>query len=199
MELTDQQLIENIKTNQDFLGLVYKDSKDYSMRFLRSLSKGSEIEEDVLHDIFQDAIIVLYEKIMSGNFKLTCTIQTYLNTVCKNQLFKRFKSNSKQFNFDTDLNPDSKLKYDPDIEDFLLELKIKDEKQFKALEKGLTAIKEKGGHCYELLTFFWYHKKSMNEIADHFGYTSSVNAKNQKSRCQKRLKKEAYKYLEKAK
>jgi len=198
MELTDQQLIEYIKTDQDYLGLVYKNSKDYCLKFLKSLTKGSSIDEDDLHDIFQDAILVLYEKIMAGNFVLTATIQTYLNSVCKNQLYKKFSKNSKQSHFDTDLDLDSKLQYNSEIEDVLEELKIKDEKQFNAIEKGLITIKEKGGHCYELLTLFWYHKKSMLEIADYYGYTNDINARMQKSKCQKRLKKLAYKYLQQA-
>ena len=56
-------------------------------------------------------------------------------------------------------------------------------------------MKDAGGHCYELLTLFWYHKKSMNDLTQHFGYTSADNTKNQKARCQKRLEKIAYNEL----
>ena len=53
----------------------------------------------------------------------------------------------------------------------------------------LEKIKEAGGHCYELLTLFWYHRKSMNELSEVFGYSNADNTKNQKARCQKRLEK----------
>jgi hypothetical protein len=56
-------------------------------------------------------------------------------------------------------------------------------------------MKAAGGHCYELLTLFWYHKKSMNELTTEFGYTNEVNTRNQKAKCQKRLEKIAYNEL----
>ena len=69
------------------------------------------------------------------------------------------------------------------------------EKQFESIERALLDIKESGGKCYELLTLFWYQKKSMNYISNHFGYTNSSNAKAQKYKCQKRLEKLAYTYM----
>jgi hypothetical protein len=56
-------------------------------------------------------------------------------------------------------------------------------------------MKDAGGHCYELLTLFWYHKKSMNELTTVFGYTNEVNTRVQKSKCQKRLEKMAFSQL----
>ena len=56
-------------------------------------------------------------------------------------------------------------------------------------------MKDAGGHCYELLTLFWYHKKSMNDLTAEFGYTNEVNTRNQKSKCQKRLEKIAFNEL----
>ena len=67
---------------------------------------------------------------------------------------------------------------------------IEDEKeaQFTALESALEIMKTAGGRCYELIRLFWYHKKSMNELTQIFGYSDADNTKNQKARCQKRLK-----------
>ena len=56
-------------------------------------------------------------------------------------------------------------------------------------------MKTAGGNCYEILTLFWYHKRSLQQIAEHFGYTNESNAKNQKAKCQKRLRKMAHKEL----
>ena len=81
------------------------------------------------------------------------------------------------------------MRYNPLIIDTLEEFEDTKEKQFNAIEKALEKIKEAGGHCYELLTLFWYHKKSMNELSEVFGYSNADNTKNQKARCQKRLEK----------
>jgi hypothetical protein len=69
------------------------------------------------------------------------------------------------------------------------------EPKYIAIEKALNKMKDAGGHCYELLTLFWYHKKSMNDLTAEFGYTNEVNTRNQKSKCQKRLEKIAFNEL----
>jgi predicted DNA-binding protein YlxM (UPF0122 family) len=40
-----------------------------------------------------------------------------------------------------------------------------------------------------ILEDYYLHKKSMQEIAEKFGYTNAENAKNQKYKCLMRLKK----------
>ena len=87
------------------------------------------------------------------------------------------------------------MSYNASITDTLDEIEDAKESQFTAIERALEAMKDAGGHCYELLTLFWYHKKSMNDLTQHFGYTSADNTKNQKARCQKRLEKIAYNEL----
>jgi hypothetical protein len=93
---------------------------------------------------------------------------------------------------DEDGNP---MGYDVSITDTLDEIEDIKEAQFTALESALEIMKTAGGRCYELLTFFWYHRKSMNELAQIFGYSDADNTKNQKARCQKRLKDIAYNEL----
>jgi RNA polymerase sigma factor (sigma-70 family) len=35
-------------------------------------------------DVFQDAIVIIFEKIRNDNLELTCTLKTYLYSVCRN-------------------------------------------------------------------------------------------------------------------
>ena len=46
-----------------------------------------------------------------------------------------------------------------------------------------------GEPCKSLLEAFYIEKRSMPEIAAHFGYTNADNAKTQKYKCLMRLKK----------
>ncbi|WP_431215013.1 RNA polymerase sigma factor [Puia sp. P3] len=41
---------------------------------------------DDARDIFQEAMIVLYEKVRSGTFELNCQLKTYLYSVCRRLL-----------------------------------------------------------------------------------------------------------------
>ena len=195
--MSDKELIELIKEDQDYLGVVYKKSKEYCISFMVKMSSSSKLDD--LNDIFQDAIIILYEKIVSGNFELSSSIQTYLNSVCRFQLLSKFKSDKKVVNQEDGTSFDmlnKNLQFDSAITDVLEPVENEKEIQFKAIEEALLVIKEAGGKCYELLTLFWYQKKSMEYISSYFEYTNASNAKAQKYKCQKRLEKLAYSYME---
>lgn len=189
LNYTDQELILKIKEDAEALGIVYKKCKSSALQFLRKINYNSDERIDI-EDIFQDAIIVLYEKIRSSDFVLTSSLQTYLNSVCRFQLLKKIeKNNVVEFN-DNDENDDENddsMRFNPLITDSLEEFEDATEQQYNAIEKALEKMRAAGGHCYELLTLFWYHRKSMNELSEIFGYTNAANTKNQKARCQKRL------------
>ena len=123
---------------------------------------------------------------------MTSSLQTYLNSVCRFQLLKKIeKNNAVEFNDnnENDDENDDSMRFNPLITDSLEEFEDSSEQQYNAIEKALEKMKAAGGHCYELLTLFWYHKKNMNELAEIFGYTNAANTKNQKAKCQKRLEK----------
>lgn len=195
--LTDKEIVVLIQQNQDYLGEVYKRCKSYSIQFLRKMTNGS-MKDYELDDVFHDSILVLYEKIIVGNFELTASLQTYLNSVCRFQLLNKIgkdKINSDYHDNSVDEDDDHPMSYKSTITDCLDEIEDPKESQFTAIERALVIMKEAGGHCYELLTLFWYHKKSMVELTQHFGYSNADNTKVQKSKCQKRLEKMAFNEL----
>ena len=193
LELKDHEIISKIKENSDALGIVFKKCKPGAIQFLRKINYQSNERIDI-EDIFQDAILVLYENIVNKDFVLAAntSLQTYLNSVCRNQLLKKIgKNNVVELNENkgNDEDHDEVMEFNPLIVDELEEFVDIKEQQFNAMEKALEKIKEAGGHCYELLTLFWYHRKSMSELSEVFGYSNADNTKNQKARCQKRLEK----------
>ena len=195
--LNDQELLVKIKENSDYLGIVYKRCKANCLGFMRKMTNG-KISDYELEDVFQDANIILYEKIVKGDFVLTATFQTYLNSVCRFQLLNTLEKSKLTTDYednsddDDDENPNG---YHSSITDSLDAVDHSNEPQFLAIETALVKMKDAGGHCYELLTLFWYHKKSMNELTTEFGYNNSDTTKTQKARCQKRLEKIAYNEL----
>lgn len=193
LELKDHEIISKIKENSDALGIVFKKCKPGAIQFLRKINYQSNERIDI-EDIFQDAILVLYENIVNKDFILASntSLQTYLNSVCRNQLLKKIgKNNVVELNENkgNDEDHDEVMEFNPLIVDTLEEFVDIKEQQFNAMEKALEKIKEAGGHCYELLTLFWYHRKSMSKLSEVFGYSNADNTKNQKARCQKRLEK----------
>lgn len=193
--LNDQELLTKIKQNPDYLGVIYKRCKTYSINFMKSMTKGSKTDYN-FEDIYQDANIVLFEKIVKGNFVLTASFQIYLNSVCRNQLLKTIGKNKPNIEYQDNIDDsDNSTSFEDSITDILDEIDGSKEALFIALEKALESIRVSGGNCYELLTLFWYQRKSMRELQEIFGYSTEVYTRHQKSRCQKRLRDLAYNEL----
>jgi RNA polymerase sigma factor (sigma-70 family) len=182
--MDDQNLLENLKRDIKYLDIVYTKHKTYCLNFMKKYHSDS----DVIKDIYQDAVIVFYEKALSKSFILSSSIQTYLNSICYNQVITRFKKDSKNTQISEEINPNTKDWFDKDEHE-------DNEKQFTSLEKALAKLKEAGGNCYEILQRFFFLKQSNIEIAKEMDYSNADNVKNQKARCQKRLKELTFSYF----
>lgn len=187
---SDNDLVEMLKDSNEALTIIYKKHKEYCFNFMKTMFD----DMDEIYDIYQDAVIVFYEKVISPSFNLSCSIQTYLNSICRNQVLLRLKKRNKQ----------AFMRINTGDEDFLENItdwyddsdRIKNER-VTILEVILTEMKESASKCYEILVRFFYQNQSMEKIADCMEYTNASNAKNQKFRCQEKLKSEMFKRLRK--
>ena len=198
-ELNDQELLIRIKDNSDYLGIVYKLCKANCFGFMRKMTSG-KISDYELEDVFQDATIILYEKIVKGDFVLTASFQTYLNSVCRFQLLNTIEKSklTTEYQDDSDNNDDENpLGYISTITDSLDEIEDYEEELYRAIERALEKMKVAGGKCYDLIIQFWYKKRSMIELTEIFEYTNPANTKNQKAKCQERLRVLSYNELKK--
>ncbi len=130
-------------------------------------------------DIFQEAMIVLFQKVKSGNFELNCQIKTYIYSVSRRLWLKRLQLQNK-FNLSGD-HPEDVVVVGEEIEE-----QDKRNTEFAMMEKAMGNL---GEPCKTLLEAFYINKKNMQEIAATFGYTNAENAKTQKYKCLVRLKK----------
>ena len=162
---SDKKAIENI----------YREN--YNM--VQSLIINNSGSADDAKDIFQEAMIVLYEKVRSGTFELNCLIKTYVYSVSRRLWLKRLQ----QMN-----------RYTPAVENLQDTVPVEEDveenerinSEFQAMERAISSL---GEPCKSLLEAYYLEKKSMQEIASFFGYTNAENAKNQKYKCLVRLKK----------
>jgi RNA polymerase sigma factor (sigma-70 family) len=184
---TDAQLIDFMRNGHpDGLTYAYKYHREYCMNFMKS--KYYDHEE--IQDIFQDAVIVLYEKVQHSDFELTCSIQTYLNSICRNQIFIRLKKAGKFVQGDEETDDSSN-----GFLDWFEESDGVNHDRVKIIQRVLLEWKSQSSKCYEILVRFFYRKQSMSQIAYDLGYTNADNSKNQKARCQQKLKVEVFKRL----
>ncbi len=135
--------------------------------------------EDDAKDVFQESVIVLYNKVKSGNFELNSKLKTFIYSVCRRLWLKRLNVQSRT------------LRNIEDFSEFILvedDLERHEEKdrQFAVME---LALKQLGEPCKTIIEDYYMQNKSMQEICEKFGYTNSDNAKTQKYKCLQRLKK----------
>lgn len=134
---------------------------------------------DDARDIFQEAMVTLYEKAKSESFVLTCQVKTYIYSVCRRLWLKKLQQAGKFVTQAESLEETVLVEDD-------LEVHEKRNAEFAIMERALSSL---GEPCKSLIEAYYIHKKGMTEIADEFGYTNADNAKNQKYKCLMRLKK----------
>lgn len=175
-ESKDEQLLAGLAKNEkQAIETLYKEHFGMVQSFILN-NNGSS---DDARDIFQEAMIVLYEKAISGSFELTAQIKTYLYSVSRRLWLKRLQQ-MQRFGA-----PVENLAETVQVEDEL-EAHEKRNEAYMTMEKALSHI---GEPCKSLLEAYYLQKKNMQEISTQFGYTNADNAKNQKYKCLTRLKK----------
>lgn len=163
------------KNDRKAVETIYKEH--YNMVQAMVVKNNGTIDD--AKDIFQEAMIVLYEKVKSDSFELSCQIKTYLYSVSRRLWLKKLMSQSRLIIAE---EADHELvSVDDQVEEH-----EKLQVEFVMMEKAINSL---GEPCKSLLEAFYLKKKSMQEIASGFGYTNPENAKNQKYKCLIRLKK----------
>jgi len=172
----EQLLLKGLAANEaGAIETIYRENYGIIQSFI---IKNRGYPEDA-KDIFQEAMIVLYEKAKSDSFELTCQIKTYLYSVCRRLWLKKLQQVQRHTGV-------VEIKEETVPVEEELEAHIKKNEYLMLMEQTMDKI---GEPCKSLLQAYYFQKKSMQEIADLFGYTNADNAKTQKYKCLVRLKK----------
>jgi len=177
-EVSDQELIIGI-TQGDNRAI----NKLYKLFFpaIARMIINNNGSDDEAKDIFQDAVMVLYDKLTQGKFELSSKLSTFLYAVSRRLWLKHLARKGAPTKTS-------------DISDFEDVLKIEDDiERHEIIESNFeqmsVALEELGEPCKTLLHDFYMANMSMQEIKEKFGYTTTDNAKTQKYKCLQRLKK----------
>lgn len=175
-DLTDLELLNGLAlNNRKAIEQLYE--QHYLMVQTFILNNNGTIDD--ARDIFQETMILLFEKAQSGNFELTSKLKTYVYSVCRRLWLKRLQQ-LQRFGAPVE-NLEEVAPVEEDIED-----QERRNEAFGMMDKALSHL---GEPCKSLLEAYYVQKKQMVEIAENFGYTNADNAKNQKYKCLMRLKK----------
>ncbi|MEZ4817433.1 MAG: sigma-70 family RNA polymerase sigma factor [Flavobacteriaceae bacterium] len=179
-QLTIQEkLVSEIKANNQLVLKVlyqnnYKKIEHYILKNNGSMPQAK--------DIYQETFITVWQNIKDGKFTPhnETALQGYLYQIAKNKWTdelrsSRYKKTSfvesfQQFSENGEENPNS----------------FYDEKENR-IALAEKAFQKMGGECKELLSKFYFEKKSLRDIASYFNI-GEASAKNKKYRCIQQLK-----------
>ncbi|MVT10163.1 RNA polymerase sigma factor [Chitinophaga tropicalis] len=174
----DRELLLGLARNDDkALATIYTENFPSVLRMVLQY-KGSE---DDAKDLFQEAMIILYEKVQQDEFDLYSKLKTFLYAICRHLWLKKQQNGSWQLAL-----PDELAEILPGEDLNITQEHQQKDLQFTIMEQAMGNM---GEPCKTILEDYYVRKMSMQEIAEKFGYTNSENAKNQKYKCLMRLKK----------
>jgi RNA polymerase sigma factor (sigma-70 family) len=169
----DQDFIERIKANdRTVLGEIFIRFERMIHHYITSHGGGKNDAEDIL----QESVIVLWQKVNSGNFELTSKLSTFIMAVAKNkwmaELRKRDKISGQEIpHHITSGNPT------------MLEEVISAEK-INILRSAMEQIQP---ICKKILLLFYFEEKCLEEIARILNFANSDVVKSKKYQCKKLL------------
>jgi RNA polymerase sigma factor (sigma-70 family) len=145
----------------DFVGL-YKEIFPKVARYVAA--KGGTLEE--AKDVFQDSLIILYEKLNDHSPLILKSEKEYIVGVAKNLWIDRYRMKSRE----QPLGPST------DEEKSEIHYPVDSSKILKFLERS-------GKKCMDMLQSFYYEKLSLDEIATKFRFSGIRSATVQKYKC----------------
>lgn len=175
-ENNEKKLLEGLAvSDRKAVETIYREN----FNMVQSLVINNNGSADDAKDIFQEAMIVLYEKARSGTFELNCQIKTFVYSVSRRLWLKRLQQQNRFSSAGDSMEPVVPVDEDIDEHD-------RRNAEFDMMENAISHL---GEPCKSLIEAYYLQKQTMQEIAARFGYTNADNAKNQKYKCLMRLKK----------
>jgi RNA polymerase sigma factor (sigma-70 family) len=164
--MKDSEILARIRQGDEgALDYLYK--KNYKMMTKMVINNSGS--EDEAKDIYQDALIVFWQKAVSGNLVLSSKISTFIYSICQNLWRKELERKSKL---------SSEEKDSPEINDI---------DRRERIEIINTSISNLGETCRKILTYYYFDNLSMNDIAEKLGFANADTAKTKKYKCKKEL------------
>jgi RNA polymerase sigma factor (sigma-70 family) len=173
------QLIADIKTNNEVvLKQLYTINYAKTEKFI--LKNNGTMPQ--AKDIYQEAFITVWKNVKENKFipKNETAVQGYLYQIAKNKWLDYLRS--AEFKKTIQLSPEFQY---ASISDPVEDIPTPEEKS-KELQVT-AAFRLLGKECRELLSRFYYDKKSLREIADVYHLTEP-SARNKKYRCLQKLR-----------
>lgn len=166
--LSDEEVLSQIrKGDAKVVDYLYK--KHYRM-IVNYIQKNSGSEEEA-KDIFQESIVVFWQKAASGNLVLTSKISTFLFSISQNLWRKEL---------------DRKSKTSGEMIEHSESMQHEKEEKIKIIHHSLDKLSDT---CRDILIYYYFEDRSMAEIAQIMGFANADTVKSKKYKCKQELDK----------
>jgi RNA polymerase sigma factor (sigma-70 family) len=172
---TDEAILNGLRTRDvPIIKYLYK-HYFYPIRALVTSNSGTQMDAE---DIFQDALVIIYQKIAEENLRLTCSFKTYLYSVCRHLWLQ--KLNKKEFTYEFKESADLDCFQDK----YNFEEQSEEMEKYRLFQQHFLKLSDDDQKVLKL----FMKKISLKEIASIMGYKSGDYAKFRKYICKERLK-----------
>ena len=172
--VTNKIALSDFKKNSDLaFGVLYKSYFKYTKNFVQ---KNSGSLEDA-QDIFQDALIILYEKLNADNFQVYTCLENYVTGIAKNLWLKKLRN----YQFSEEISENYYQIHQAEINDA-----IENERNY--VDKLHDYISSISQHCQNLIQDIFMKNRSIEEIQNKYNYSTKQNAQNQKYKCVEQIR-----------
>jgi RNA polymerase sigma factor (sigma-70 family) len=174
---SDEAILEGLRLRSDYIiNFIYKEYFPL-IRFLVTENGGSGEDAE---DVFQDGIIIIYNKISLNQLKLTSSFKTYMYSVCRNLWLQKLNKRKAIFDKLTDVE-----EYIDLPKDMLQEASLEEAELHRIIQIHFLSLAD---DCQKLLRLFTKNIP-LREIASMLGYKTEKYAKTRKYLCKEELKK----------
>jgi RNA polymerase sigma factor (sigma-70 family) len=135
-------------------------------------------------DIFQEAVLILIDKIKSGKFRHESSIKTFLAGIARNLWL--FEKRTRERRTSREMHYSLNEYADNDFDDIDFENRIFSKPNTETIQEIFEHV---GEICSRILVGFYYDKSSIKDLLQRFNYQNEQVLRNRKARCMKKLKK----------
>lgn len=162
----------HILTREKLFIRLYKTSFPGVARFVKTYGGSPEDAKDV----FQDALVIYFEKHAKNDFSPQVNEQAYVHGIVRHLWYKKHRHDKPVKTLSAEIENTPFQETDPVVS-----------------ERLLSFVERSGKKCMELLRSFYYDQLSMKEVATKFGFSGERSATAQKFKCLEKVRNSIHK------
>ncbi len=175
MEYTEQEIIKGfINKDTHILNYIYD---EYLPPVRYHIIHNSGCSADAM-EVFQQAIVITYDKLRKAKFTLSCSLKTYILSVCRNLWLKELRHRSSRLYYSMDATDEINIAYEEHPENVEIE-----EVKTYLYQKHFLSL---GKTCKKILKL-QMDNSCFKEIAKKMGYANENLARKKRYRCMRKL------------